>query len=175
MSTLILTCNTPSLPQSVKAGYLNIPVVPYIPNPLLCFKCHKFGHGQNTCRGKLTCARCGQCDLDDKTFHKDLECTNYKGKHFAYSRECPRWKFEKPVQQVKVVKHLSFTEARHVVETVAPPVSGKSYAAVVRVSTNNTSVQTYLTWPNTEDKFKKVSEIERAQQPGHQRFLETSK
>ena len=59
-NTLILTFSTPTLPDSVKAGYLRIPVVPYIPNPLRCFKCQKFGHGQNTCRGRLTCARCGQ-------------------------------------------------------------------------------------------------------------------
>ena len=44
-TTLILTFNTPTLPDSVKACYLQIPVVPYIPNPLLCFKCQKLGHG----------------------------------------------------------------------------------------------------------------------------------
>ena len=65
--TLILTFNSPTLPNSVKAGYLNIPAVPYIPNPLRCFKCQKFGHGQNTCRSRLTCARCGQVDHDIKT------------------------------------------------------------------------------------------------------------
>ena len=32
-NSFILTFKTPSLPHSVKAGYLNIPVVPYIPNP----------------------------------------------------------------------------------------------------------------------------------------------
>ena len=62
---------------------------------------------------------------------------------------------------MKVVKHLSFAEARHIVATMAPPASGKSYAAVARVSANNASVQTDLTWPNTEDKFK-VSEIEKS-------------
>ena len=33
-NTLILTVNMPSLPQSAKAGYLNIPAVQYIPIPL---------------------------------------------------------------------------------------------------------------------------------------------
>ena len=45
-NTLILTFNSPTLSNSVKAGYLNIPVAPYIPNPLRCFKCQKFGHGK---------------------------------------------------------------------------------------------------------------------------------
>ena len=73
-NTLILTFNTPTLPDSVKAGYLRIPVVSYIPNPLRCFKCQKFGHGQNTCRGRLTCARCGQFDHESKACQNEMAC-----------------------------------------------------------------------------------------------------
>ena len=40
-NTHILTFSTPTLPDSVKAGYLCIPVVPYIPNALRYFKCQK--------------------------------------------------------------------------------------------------------------------------------------
>ena len=90
--------------------------------------------------------------------------------HKLHTRECPRWKFEKQIKQVKVVKHLSFAKARHV-GTVTPPASGKSYAAVARVSTNNASVQADLTWLNTENKFKKVSQIEKASVLSHQNFL----
>ncbi|GFT30259.1 putative RNA-directed DNA polymerase from transposon BS [Trichonephila clavipes] len=36
---LILTFNSPKLPYTIKAGYLNYKIYPYIPNPLLCFKC----------------------------------------------------------------------------------------------------------------------------------------
>jgi hypothetical protein len=107
-NTLILTFNKPTLPQSVKAGYLNIPVEPYIPNPLRCFKCQKFGHGQNACRNKLTCARCGQSDHDSKECKNTIICINCKGNHFAYSRECSKWKTEKRVQQVKIEKRLSY-------------------------------------------------------------------
>ena len=91
-NTFILTFDVPILPPSIKAGYLNIPVEPFIPNPLRCFKCQRFGHGQNTC-GKLICARCGLPDHDSKTCTKDTICANCKGNHCAYSRECPRWKF----------------------------------------------------------------------------------
>ena len=34
---------------SIKTGYLNIPVEPFIPNPL---RCQRFGNGQKTCRDK---------------------------------------------------------------------------------------------------------------------------
>ncbi|GFU71534.1 putative RNA-directed DNA polymerase from transposon BS [Trichonephila clavipes] len=54
---LILTFNRPKLPPTLKAGYLNCKIRPYIPNPLRCFKCQRFGHSQISCRGQLTCSR----------------------------------------------------------------------------------------------------------------------
>ena len=80
-NTFILTFDVPSVPPSIKAGYLNIPLEPFIPNPLRCFKCQRFGHGQNTCRGKRFCARCGLPDHDSKTCTKDTICANCKGNH----------------------------------------------------------------------------------------------
>ena len=114
-----------------------------------------YGHGENACRGKVTCARCGQVDHESKTCTNTISCANCKGSHFAYSRECPKWKQEKQVQQVRVEKHVSFPEARRLVETMSGAVAGKSYATAVKVSTTNASVQTDLTWPNGADRFIK--------------------
>ncbi|GFW00102.1 uncharacterized protein TNCV_3568891 [Trichonephila clavipes] len=55
---IILTFNSPKLPTTIKAGYLNCKIRPYIPNPLRCFKCQRYGHSQTSCRGQLTCSRC---------------------------------------------------------------------------------------------------------------------
>ena len=161
-NTFVLTFNVPTLPTSIKAGYLNIPVEPFIPNPLRCFKCQRFGHGQNTCRGKLTCARCGQFDHDNKACVNDVVCINCKGNHCAYSRECPRWKLEKQVQQVQVQNRLSFPEARKLVETAAPKVVGKTYAAVAAAPkpiTKSVAVNTELTWHSDDAKYRKLSDI----------------
>ena len=161
-NTFILTFSKPLLPDSIKAGYLKIPIVPFIPNPLRCFKCHRYGHGENACRGKVTCARCGQVDHESKTCTNTISCANCKGSHFAYSRECPKWKQEKQVQQVRVEKQVSFPEARRLVETRSGAVAGTSYATAVKVSTTNASVQTDLTWPNGADRMKNISDIEKA-------------
>ena len=48
-NTFILTFCKPLLPDSIKTGYLKIPIVPFIPNPLRCFKCHRYGHGEKAC------------------------------------------------------------------------------------------------------------------------------
>ncbi|GFS53294.1 RNA-directed DNA polymerase from mobile element jockey [Trichonephila clavipes] len=45
-------------------SYLRCSVRPYIPNPLRCFQCQRFGHSKPTCRGKPTCARCGAVGHD---------------------------------------------------------------------------------------------------------------
>ena len=43
----------------------------YIPNPPRCFKCQKFGHGKNACRGRETCATCA-----GQVGHSNNNCTN---------------------------------------------------------------------------------------------------
>ncbi|GFW79631.1 uncharacterized protein TNCV_1428911 [Trichonephila clavipes] len=45
---LILTFNRPKLPTTIKAGYLNCKIRPYILNPLRSFKCQRFGHSQTS-------------------------------------------------------------------------------------------------------------------------------
>ncbi|XP_035219506.1 neogenin-like, partial [Stegodyphus dumicola] len=61
---VILTFKSPDLPKNIKAGYLNCPVRPYIPNPMRCFQCQRFGHSKMSCRGTLTCARCSSVGHD---------------------------------------------------------------------------------------------------------------
>ena len=48
-TTLLLTFNTTTLPKSLKNFYRIIPVEVYIPNPLRCFNCQRFGHHENGC------------------------------------------------------------------------------------------------------------------------------
>ncbi|GBN45608.1 hypothetical protein AVEN_250962-1 [Araneus ventricosus] len=50
---IILTFNSTKLPSTIKAGFLSCPVKPYIPNPIRCFNCQRFGHSKIVCRGKL--------------------------------------------------------------------------------------------------------------------------
>jgi len=40
-NTVVLTFASPHPPKHITDGYLRVPVEPYIPNPLRCFKCQK--------------------------------------------------------------------------------------------------------------------------------------
>ncbi|GBL88851.1 hypothetical protein AVEN_158961-1 [Araneus ventricosus] len=55
---LIFTFHSPKILDSVRSGYIKLTVRPYIPNPLRCYKCQRFGHSKASCNGTLTCARC---------------------------------------------------------------------------------------------------------------------
>ncbi|XP_071043078.1 uncharacterized protein [Parasteatoda tepidariorum] len=138
---LILTFNTPKLPSSVKLAWYNCPVRPYVPNPLRCFQCQRFGHAKTSCRSNPTCARCSGSDHDDASCELPSLCINCKGDHPAYSRSCPKWSQEKEIQTVKVMQNLTFNEARRIV-TARTPRSGVSYAAAAKTSLRTVSTQT---------------------------------
>nr|XP_015914952.2 uncharacterized protein LOC107445127 [Parasteatoda tepidariorum] len=138
---LILTFNLPKLPSSVKLAWHNCPVRPYVPNPLRCFNCQRFGHSKASCRGKATCARCFGIDHEDNFCELPPFCVNCEGDHVAYSRGCPKWSQEKEILSIKVMQNLTFSEARRIV-TARTPRPGVSYSAAAKISYNSVSTQT---------------------------------
>ncbi|GFU46458.1 uncharacterized protein TNCV_2294431 [Trichonephila clavipes] len=137
---LILTFSTPELPQSVKAAYLHCPVRPYIPNPLRCFQCQRFGHSKTVCRGQPTCSRCAEVGHDSADCKAKERCVNCKGDHSSFSRSCPTWILEKEITAVKIKNKLFYPEARRVVSS-RTPVSGKSYASATSKTYVSTAIQ----------------------------------
>jgi hypothetical protein len=158
-NTFILTFNKPVLPPHIKVGFLRVPVEVYIPNPLRCFGCQKYGHGKFTCKRATVCARCGQAGHDDKQCSSTPHCANCDGDHPAYSRDCPKWRYQVEVTKVKFEKNVSFREAEKLVQqrssTTSSPAAGRSFADVVAPAARparlgdhrEAQCQTDLTWP----------------------------
>ncbi|GFU20039.1 uncharacterized protein TNCV_1191831 [Trichonephila clavipes] len=129
---LILTFNSPKLPTSVKAGYLNCKIRAYIPNPLRCFKCQRFGHSQIACRGQLTCSRCASVGHSSADCSLAQKCVNCSQPHSSDSKQCPKWRAEKKeIQVIKTNRNISYLEAR---KLIAPQLS-QTYAQVAKPST----------------------------------------
>ena len=57
-NTLFLTFCNANLPKDIRIGYLRVKVDPFIPNPLRCFKCQKYGHGAQRCSSAAVCPKC---------------------------------------------------------------------------------------------------------------------
>ena len=54
-NTLFLTFSNANLPKDIRIGYLRVKVDPFVPNPLRCFKCQKYGHGAQRCSSAAVC------------------------------------------------------------------------------------------------------------------------
>ncbi|XP_055924667.1 uncharacterized protein LOC129956752 [Argiope bruennichi] len=129
----ILTFHSPSLPEFIYAGYIKLPVRHYIPNPLRCFQCQRFGHSKANCRGTLTCARCAEKGHDSQQCSAPEKCVNCGGSHTSFSRSCERWTLEKKIITVKIKEALSYPEARKKILSQTPT-PGLSYASAVQKS-----------------------------------------
>ncbi|GFW50406.1 putative RNA-directed DNA polymerase from transposon X-element [Trichonephila clavipes] len=135
---IILTFNSPKLPTTIKAGYLNCKMRPYVPNPLRCFKCQRFGHSQTSCRGQLTCSRCASVGHASTDCVLEPKCVNCLQPHPSDSKMCPKWKIEKQIQEIKTNKNISYPEARKLIVPQLTP----TYAQAAESSTINNSTQT---------------------------------
>ena len=113
-NTLFLTFCNANLPKDIRIGYLRVKVDPFVPNPLRCFKCQKYGHGAQRCSSTGVCPKCaleheGPCTNPPK-------CVNCKGAHPSSSKDCDVWKKEKQIQQVKTERKISYPDARRIVQ-----------------------------------------------------------
>ena len=130
-NTFIVTFCTPILPSSLKIGYMSVRVDVFIPNPLQCYNCFRFGHHERSCTSKSICKRCGTLHDDMENCTKDPNCSNCKEAHSATSRTCSKWLTEREVLRVKYTQSLSFPEARKIV-TNQQPQQSTSYATVIK-------------------------------------------
>ena len=145
-NTFILTFCTPILPSSLKVGYLNVRVDMFIPNPLQCYNCFRYGHHERTCTLQSVCRCCGTHHDDIQNCTKVTKCSNCKEAHSSTARSCPRWVTEKEVLRVKYTQSLSFPEARKIVDSRTVPQNNTSYANTLKqkVEVKDCAVQANL-------------------------------
>ena len=111
--SFILTFDTPKIPSCVKVGWINCKTRLYIPNPLRCFNCQKFGHSSNKCSHASICAKCAQAGHQYNDCTNDAQCANCKQNHPASSRNCPTWKIQRQIMEIKCVNNITFKEAEN--------------------------------------------------------------
>lgn len=136
----ILTFNTPKLPNYIKAGYLNLSVRQYIPPPLRCFKCQKFGHTAVKCDQPQICI-CGKPLHEGKSCDSEVLCVNCSGNHTARSRDCPTYKTEVAIQELKVKEKITYPEARKKVVINTPRAISYAKATAIPETKENFSIK----------------------------------
>ena len=164
-NTFILTFSSPTPPPFVRAAYMRVPVELFVPNPLRCFKCQRYGHGRSSCQRPAVCARCGSGDHEDTVCQATPHCTNCGGSHTSYSKDCPEWSKQKAITQVKFERNIPFGEAKEIVQKqyasghatlcgdslTYAKATASSLEVLPKVHTQTVDIQTDLTWPTNSD------------------------
>lgn len=112
-ASAILTFNMPHLPEKVHLAFQTSNVRPFIPAPLRCYKCQKYGHGSFTCRQSEACGKCAQPSHGEAAVCPNApSCANCNESHPAWSRSCPVYVKEAEIQRIKTVEKITINEAR---------------------------------------------------------------
>ena len=116
----------------------------YIPNPLQCYTCFKFGHNEKKIAKKdqeLVCYNCGGNgdEHNAEDCKHETKCVNCGEAHTAKSRQCTKWQLEKEVLTVKYKQSISFPEARKIVNARHAPPSVQ-YSSVVKSGSDKSIV-----------------------------------
>ncbi|KAF0298468.1 Nucleic-acid-binding protein from mobile element jockey [Amphibalanus amphitrite] len=126
-NNIILTFDSTDLPSEIRVGYVKVRVRPFVPAPMRCFRCQRFGHTKDNCRGRPTCSKCASQDHTDETCDSEtprcVNCGEGQTPHSAYDRSCPAYVKEKEIMTIKATRNLSFKEAREVYNQSHPKTS----------------------------------------------------
>jgi len=122
--TVPLHFSTTEIPAEARVGYLIFKVRQYIPKPVRCFNCNRFGHISSHCKSELRWSNCGGDHKWNDCTATISRCPNCRGQHSATSKQCPGYIRESKVLHIKTVSNLSYAEACIQVQasvSVAPP------------------------------------------------------
>ena len=152
--TVVFSLTSDVLPDYVYIGMIRKKVTQYIPPPLRCFKCQRYGHKSTTCRSNAS--RCPLCAQDHNI--KDCpniaapKCANCQGDHFSGSKDCPKYQIIQETLKVKTEQKLSYAAAVKVIKdrnriqttssTVNPQIMMAQTSGSTSTHINSTSTKT---------------------------------
>ena len=130
---IILTFRQLDIPREIPVGYVMVKVRQYIPNPMRCYRCLRFGHTKDHCRNRPTCGMCAASDHTGDSctteIWKCVNCGDDQTPHNAFDPKCPALLREKEIIAIKFTERISFREARDRYNATHPK---RSYASVAK-------------------------------------------
>ncbi len=115
--SILLVFQERVLPDKVRVGYMSYNVRAYVPPPLRCYKCQKYGHIADGCKGKQKCGKCGgEHEYGKCEDGAEIKCANCGGAHMVTYGGCEVRKRAVEIQQIIRNKDISYADAVKVVQ-----------------------------------------------------------
>ncbi|GFO24492.1 nucleic-acid-binding protein from mobile element jockey [Plakobranchus ocellatus] len=132
--TVVLIFNSPKPQSRIRAGYLTLDVRPYVPLPMRCYRCQRYGYGKDRCKKPAAvCIRCGKGGHVERDCSADSLCVNCKGDHAASSKTCTKFLEEQAILRYKAENGGSFQQARKAdVVELHKTISTRTFASAVK-------------------------------------------
>nr|CAH7725245.1 unnamed protein product [Callosobruchus chinensis] len=119
----ILTFNCPTSPTKIKCAMYRLEVRQYVPPPVRCFKCQRYGHTSMSCQEEQICV-CGKKLHVGNPCSQPVQCINCNGPHVATSKICPKYKTEAAIQKIIATEKLSYLKPK---ERLSSPPPNRTY------------------------------------------------
>ena len=144
-NTLLLTFDRVNVPKSLRIFYRVVPVDVYVPNPLRCFNCQRFGYHENNCTEDpgSVCENCGADGHAHPTSQckNPTKCINCGKDHSPKSNICEVWLKEKAIMKLKVTNNISYLEAKKLHENKPETSFSKIVQSIARPEMKDASTQ----------------------------------
>lgn len=129
--TVVIEFQEDEIPKIAMMGEMSYIVREYIPGPVRCFNCQRFGHVATRCREQCRCAQCGENHKYGKCEEGvQPKCCNGGEAHSAAYMGCEVLKMEMDIQKRRVEKKLTYAEAAKQVKGQTKEQSGQSGVAI---------------------------------------------
>lgn len=113
---VLVTFQGLTLPEYVYIDRVRCEVEKYVPPVIQCFRCFRYGHTKDQCRGSKICKKCGQGHDEDACQVKSQYCVYCKcTDHDSMSKRCPQHEKQKKIKITMTEYNLTFREAEKVV------------------------------------------------------------
>ena len=106
------------MPEFVHFGWKRYPVSVYIPEPIRCYHCQRYGHKANSCNSRLRCPMCSKNHSYEKCTNKNRNkenqkavCANCNNNHPASYKGCRKYQEAKSIIKIQTKGKLSYAEA----------------------------------------------------------------
>nr|XP_041632964.1 uncharacterized protein LOC121502908 [Drosophila kikkawai] len=148
---LIITFNTHNLPEYIMIGYQRTSVRVYIPLPMRCNNCFKYGHLHKFCKNNKICYNCGEehhidptsnikCNRPQKCINCNIE--QLANPHNSTSKKCPVFLKQQELQAIKTTNRCDNKTANTILNARFSKETSQLYSSIAKNSNSQQSIST---------------------------------